>query len=245
MRNFIPIIILGLALALCVPVFAQTQGVVYPNGRGEVVVPSGQYVNVFTSGAGLAKVFKQVGGPPNNVPSAFSLETTNSGVVQNEEVVFGPYTNGTTLRIFAFADNVYWSLGALAAIVPVVKAGPAIETRAQLAPVAQTTTVTLLATDLASGIVTATQSSGGTIAYTLPTGTLTDAALNLRVNESIQWYLINLSSSAANTITLTAGAGHTIVGNAVLGVATSAIPGSATFLTRKTAANTFVTYRLN
>jgi hypothetical protein len=60
--------------------------------------------------------------------------------------------------------------------------------------------------------------------------------------------LINLSAAALDTITLTAAAGHTIVGNAIVQSANAATGGvygnSAHWRTRKTAANTFITYRV-
>jgi hypothetical protein len=84
------------------------------------------------------------------------------------------------------------------------------------------------------------------VAYTLPTGTLMDAASGLSINQGFQWSLINLSASAANTITLTAGTAHTIVGDAITQAAGQATGGNASrWFTRKTAANTFVTYRIN
>jgi hypothetical protein len=61
----------------------------------------------------------------------------------------------------------------------------------------------------------------------------------IEINESFDWSLITL---AAFALTVTAGAsGHTIVGAA----ATAATSGSAArWRTRKTAADTFVSYRI-
>jgi uncharacterized protein YaiE (UPF0345 family) len=74
------------------------------------------------------------------------------------------------------------------------------------------------------------------VAATLDTGTVTDAALTMAVDDSFDWSVIN---TGPNTFTVTAAAGHTIVGAAAVATATS-----ARFRTRKTAANTFVTYRI-
>jgi hypothetical protein len=85
-----------------------------------------------------------------------------------------------------------------------------------------------------SGIATA-------VSLTLPTGTLSDAGIlagALAVNEAFEWYVINLGSSAG-ACTLVAGTAHTIVGSAATAIATS-----SRWLTRKTATNTFVTYRI-
>jgi hypothetical protein len=140
-----------------------------------------------------------------------------------------------------------YSVGLLAASLPVLAQQPR-NVYTQLAPISYTTTQTLLAPDLMTGIITATHTAGGTVAYTLPTGTLTDAATGLYINQGFEWTLINLSAAAADTITLTAGTGHTIVGTAVVPSAhstTGLLYGNAArWFTRKTAANTFITYRI-
>jgi hypothetical protein len=68
------------------------------------------------------------------------------------------------------------------------------------------------------------------------------------VDEFFDWTLINLSAAAADTITVTAGADHTVVGTMICQSAhssTGLVHGNALRLrTRKTAANTFVSYRL-
>jgi hypothetical protein len=68
------------------------------------------------------------------------------------------------------------------------------------------------------------------------------------VNDSFDWTLINLSAASADTITVTAGSSHTIVGNAIVQSANASTGGiygnSGLFRTRKTATDTFVTYRV-
>jgi hypothetical protein len=118
----------------------------------------------------------------------------------------------------------------------------------QVTPTAETTDATLTVAELLTGIITGTHAAGATQTYTLPTGTLTDAALDLNVNDSFDWTVINLSAAAADTVTIAAGAGHTVVGTMIVQSAhatTGLLYGNAvTFRTRKTAANTFVTYRI-
>ena len=58
----------------------------------------------------------------------------------------------------------------------------------------------------------------------------------MAVNDSFDWSAI---ATGANSFTVTASTGHTIVGSGVVATVTS-----GRFRTRKTAANTFVTYRL-
>lgn len=110
----------------------------------------------------------------------------------------------------------------------------------QPTPTAKTGSATLTIAELLTKVVTATSASA--VALTLPTGTLTDAGLaggTLKNDQSFDWYVINLGSSSG-AVTMTAGTDHTYVGAAVVAIATS-----AHFRTRKTAANTFVTYRVS
>lgn len=111
---------------------------------------------------------------------------------------------------------------------------------AQVTPTAKTADATLTIAELLTRIVTVTSASA--VALTLPTGTLTDAGLAagaLPVGQSFDWNVINLGSSSG-AVTMTAGTDHTYVGAAVVAIATS-----ARFRTRKTATNTYVTYRLS
>lgn len=108
----------------------------------------------------------------------------------------------------------------------------------QAAPVARNSSTTLTIADLLTGIVTATSTSAVTL--TLPTGTNTDAGIlsgALANDRAFEWEIINLGSSSG-AVTLAAGSGHTVVGSASVPIVTS-----AKFRTRKTATNTFVTYR--
>ncbi len=110
---------------------------------------------------------------------------------------------------------------------------------AQGAPTAKSATGTLTIAELLTGIIQSTSASA--VSYTLPTGTLSDAGIlagALPVNEAVDWVLIN-TGSATGAATLVAGTGHTIVGAAVTAIGTS-----SRWRTRKTAANTFITYRI-
>lgn len=120
----------------------------------------------------------------------------------------------------------------------------------QGAPTAKTTAATLTIAELRTGLLTGTHAAGATVAYTLPTGTLADAGFTdpaLAIGEAFDWVLINLSAAALDTITVTAGTAHTIVGNPIVQsshATTGGIYGnSSQWRTRKTAASTFVTYR--
>lgn len=240
--RYLLIIILSALLAVS-PVLA-TQNIVYPQGTVDVAVPADQYISVFAAG-NSSRVFKSVGGPAGGFPTKFALET--GGALVKGEKVFGPYTVATTIRIVANADPVYYSVGALAANLAILAHTPRI-VYTQFAPVAYNTTTTLLSSDLMVGLLTSTQATGATITLTLPTGTLLDTASGLQINQGFEWTLSNLSAAAADTVTLAAGTGHTIVGVAIVQsvhVSTGGITGAtARFFTRKTAANTFITYRI-
>lgn len=120
--------------------------------------------------------------------------------------------------------------------------------RDQGAPTAKTVDATLTIAELRTGIITGTHTAGATQTYTLPTGALTDDGVQMAADESFDWHLINLSAAAADTITVAAGDGHTIVGNPIVQSAHASTGGvygsSGHFRTRKTAADTFVTYRI-
>ncbi len=120
--------------------------------------------------------------------------------------------------------------------------------KSQVTPTAKTVAVTLTIAELLTGIITGTHAAGATQAYTLPTGTLCEGGATFAVDTCFDWSLINLSAAAIDTITVTAGADHTIVGNSIVQSAHASTGGvygnSAMFRTRKTALNTFVTYRI-
>jgi len=126
---------------------------------------------------------------------------------------------------------------------------PLMLIKKQGAPSAETVACTLTIAELITGIITGTHAAGATAAYTLPSGALSDAGATFAVDSCIDWSLINLSANAIDTITVTSpGADHTIVGNPIVQSANAASGGiwgsSAIFRTRKTAADTFVTYRI-
>ena len=109
----------------------------------------------------------------------------------------------------------------------------------QSAPTAVAATATLTIAQLLTAIITT--SGTAAITLTLPTGTLTDAGVTapaLPVGGCFDWAVINTGTSSG-AVTVAAGTGHTLVGGATVAIGTS-----AGFRTRKTAANTFVTYRL-
>jgi copper(I)-binding protein len=103
-------------------------------------------------------------------------------------------------------------------------------------PTNSNTAATFTVSSLLSGIRTGTPTAS--VSMTLPTGANMDAAFtSLQNNQSFEWSYINLAT-ATHTVTMLANTTHTVVGNMVVQPNTS-----ARFITRKTAANTFITYR--
>jgi hypothetical protein len=208
--------------------------IIYPNGNATITIPAGEKIAIFTRD--LAKVYKSVGYP--NFPATNDVDFT----VENTTTVSSAYASGATLTVEAFAAEVYYEVGT-APQVQEIYTSPK-----QGAPTAMTVAATMTATGLLSRIITGTHAAGATQAYVLPTGTLLDAASEFAIGDAFDWVLINLSAAAADTITVTAGTDHTIVGNPIVQSAHSTTGGiygnSSQWRTRKTAANTFVSYRI-
>lgn len=144
----------------------------------------------------------------------------------------GPYASGTfasaaTVEV-AGGDRaqVFYNVGT-AAFIP--------EFATQPTPGTLNATGTLTAALVFGGIVTS--STAAAVTATLDTGTIFDAAATFAINDYVDWSAIN--TGGTNAFTVTASTGHTIVGTAAVSALTT-----GRFRTVKTAAATFVTYRL-
>lgn len=184
------------------------------------------------------KVYVKAGYP--NFPDSWTLL---SAVAAYTEYLSSAFSAAGRVRIEAGADDVLYQAGT----APVITERRGI--KAQGALTAMTTSASITAAGILSGVITGTHAAGATQNYTLPTGALMDAAFEMAIGESLDWALLNLSAAALDTITiLQAGADHTIVGNPIVQsahVSTGGVYGnSAMFRTRKTAADTFITYRI-
>jgi hypothetical protein len=105
----------------------------------------------------------------------------------------------------------------------------------QDAPISIAAAATLTIADLKNGII---EYTGASATLTLPTGTLSEAGFSgIYTGMTFEWSVIHTGSSG--NCTIAAGAAHTIVGHATVAHGTS-----GRFATRRTAANTFVSYRL-
>lgn len=123
---------------------------------------------------------------------------------------------------------------------------------AQAAPVAMTVTAAVTSAAILGGLITGNQGAGAAATYTLPTGVvfgpIADALYSggWPVDFAIEFSVVNISTVAAEIITVAGAAGMTAVGNMVIApnVAAPATPPVAQFRLRKTAANTYSFYRV-
>jgi hypothetical protein len=105
----------------------------------------------------------------------------------------------------------------------------------QVAPTAKAAAATLTAAELATGIITFNGTAG---ALTVPLGADLDAAFpSMKVDSCFDFCIIN--TDAADAATVTANTGCTLVGVAAVAAVTS-----CTWRVRKTAAATYVFYRI-
>ena len=201
--------------------------IISPQGLATITVPANESVAVFSQGS--AQVSRVTNFP--NYPAV----TTLLGTVTNGQTVFGPYASGAVIQIEATGGiQTLWEVGTAPSVQQ-----QRLNSQVQVTPIviADGASMAFAAGDLLSGIVTATPTTNRNIQ--LPTGAAMDLVSEFAINDSIDWTLITL---AAFALTVTQGTtGHTIVGAA----ATAGTSGAtARFRTRKTAADTFVTYRI-
>ncbi len=174
-----------------------------------------------TYSLGKYSVTKTVGYP--NVPETVTSVFNNSGANTTSA-----FSAATSITIAAGDYPVQYETGT----------GPVIYDRAgyQTTPGTLNATGTLTAALILGGIVTSTTAAA--VTATLDTGAVMDAVIDMDVDDVFYWSAIN--TGGANAFTVTAAAsGHTIVGNGAV-----AASSSGRFATRKTAADTYVTYRI-
>lgn len=121
--------------------------------------------------------------------------------------------------------------------------------KAQPTPTAKTTSTTLTAAELLTGIITGNQGAAGAAAYTLPLATDLETALialypGLQNNDSFDISFINISTNAAEVITVTTNTGWTLVGDMTLAANATGDQSGGLFRARRTSATTYVLYRV-
>jgi hypothetical protein len=198
--------------------------VIFAQGTATVAVPAGEKIAV--QAFSPAQVFQEVGFP--NFPEANDLLTT----VDNTTYVSSAFTNATNVIIQAGASGAYYSVG----VSPDISNNGNWQPQGAPANIADGGSMVATAANVLTGIITATPTSARDIQ--LPTGANLDLATEWAIGDSFDFSVITL---AAFALTITVNTGVTIVGSA----ATAATSGaSARFRVRKTAADTFVVYRI-
>ena len=197
---------------------------IFPQGTATVTVPAGQKIAV--EAYSPASVFQEVGYP--NFPESQDLLT----VVDNTTYVSGAFTNATSVTIQAGASGALFSIGT----APQIGNGGNWQIQPAPANIADGASMVMTAAELLTSIVTATPTASRNIQ--LPTAADLEASTVFAINDSFDFSVITL---AAFALTITVNTGVTIVG----GAATGAGSGSAArYRIRKTAANTFIVYRI-
>jgi hypothetical protein len=125
------------------------------------------------------------------------------------------------------------------AVVERFRIGPnGVLSRNQAAPVAIDATATATISDLQVGILTSDAAVSTPVTITLPTGTDMDGGFaSPYTNQTFEWSVINLDGT--ETVTIAGNSDHTLVG-----AATIAANVSARWASRRTAATTWVSYRI-
>ena len=200
----------------------MSYSIIYPNGENRTVsVASGAKIAVKSKGKFI--VYQVVGYP--NLPTQKTLLSET----ENDEYISSAFSAATTVEIEGGASEVHYTTGTDTQVLD--EGG----VRTNITVGALNATGTLTTALCLGGVVTSTTAAG--VTATLDTGALTELGSNFQIGEAFEWSVIN---TGGNTLTVTASTGHTIVGvGAVLTVT------SARFATLKTAASTYVTYRLS
>lgn len=198
--------------------------VIFTQGTATVAVPAGEKIAI--QSLTPCNVFQEVGFP--NFPDALDLLT----VVDNSTYVSSAFTNATNVVIQASASGVYYSVG----VSPDISNNGNWQPQGAPANITDGGSMIMTAANVLTGIVTATPTQARNVQ--LPTGANLDLATEWAVDDSFDFSVITL---AAFALTITVNTGVTIVGDP----ATAATSGSAAkFRVRKTAADTFVVYRI-
>lgn len=181
-----------------------------------------------------------IGDRPFNMPLTNNYAATTNPGVSNDSTqgysVGSQWINTATgtayLCMSASAGAAVWAIDANTANLGVAPA-----------PVTRSTAVTLSAADLQSGIILSAPAAA--INLQLPLATAMDTALPGSVaNNSLDFFIVNTTSTGADTDTITTNTGWTLVGSMV--VTPTANGGtSAHFRAIKTGAGAWTLYRLS
>jgi hypothetical protein len=203
----------------------MSYNVVFAQGTVTVTVPAGEKIAV--QAYSPASVFQEVGYP--NFPESQDLLT----VVENTTYVSAAFTNATSVTIQAGASGALYAVG----VSPVITDDGNWQLQGAPADIADGGSMIATAANVLTGIVTSTITQNRNLQ--LPTGANLDLATEWAIGEGFD---VTFMTLGAFVMTITVNTGVTIVGSA----ATAATAGSvARFRLRKTAADTFIAYRIS
>jgi hypothetical protein len=203
----------------------MSYNIVFTQGTATVSVPSGEKIAVQSYSP--TSVFQEVGYP--NFPETNDLLS----VVENTTYTSAAFSAATTVIIQAGASGAYYAVG----VAPTISNNGNWQPQGAPANITDGASMIATAANILTGIVTATPTEARNIQ--LPTGANLDLATEWAIDEAFDFSVITL---AAFALTITVNTGVTIVGSP----ATAATSGStARFRLRKTAADTFIAYRIS
>jgi hypothetical protein len=203
----------------------MSYNVIFTQGTATVTVPAGEKIAV--QAYSPASVFQEVGFP--NFPDSQDLLT----VVDNTTYVSAAFTNATSVTIQAGASGALYAVG----VSPVISDDGNWQLQGAPDDIADGGSMIATAANVLTGIVTSTLTQARSLQ--LPTGANLDLATEWAIGEGFD---VTFMTLGAFVLTITVNTGVTIVGSAV----TAAAAGStARFRLRKTAADTFIAYRLS
>jgi hypothetical protein len=203
----------------------MSYNVIFTQGTATFTVPAGEKVAV--QAYSPASVFQEVGYP--NFPESQDLLQ----VVENTTYTSSAFTNATSVTIQAGASGALYAVG----VAPVITDDGNWQLQGAPANIADGASMIATAAEVLTGIITATPTTGRSIQ--MPTGANLDLATEWAIGEGFDFSVITL---AAFALTITVNTNVTIVGSA----ATAGTAGAtARFRLRKTAADTFVAYRIS
>jgi hypothetical protein len=202
----------------------MSYNVIFTQGTATVTVPAGEKIAV--QAFSPASVFQLVGFP--SFPDSQELLTT----VQGTTYVSPAFTNATSVTIQAGASGALYAIG----VAPTISNNGNWQTQGAPADITDGGSMIATAANVLTSIITATPTQARNIQ--LPTGANLDLATEWTIDDSFDFSVITL---AAFALTLTVNTGVTIVGSAATGATAGA---AARFRVRKTAADTFVVYRI-
>jgi hypothetical protein len=231
-KIFAPILTAGLiAASLAAVAYAQTAGnSIFFTSKGDIVFP-------FT--------------PPTRTGTAGTIDNmvvgsgTPRGIAATTLSASGAVTGAGFTALFASPPP----LGTVAptAGVHTTLRTTGLVTVTQGAPAAATVSATLTAANILTGIVTVNQGGAGASAQQLPAGGDLDTALPLAVaGDAFDFSVINISTVAAESASLTTNTGLTLVGDMDVSANSAATTKSAgRFRARKTGTALWTVYRLS